>query len=370
MPGVYVHVPFCKSRCIYCDFYSTTHSDEWKSSFVDALLAEMEVRKGEMEGKEASTLYIGGGTPSQLPPADLQRILFAAQRTFCLKDDAEATVEANPDDVSDKWLEKLKETCTNRISLGVQSFDDKLLSLLRRRHSAQQAKEVVERCQKHGFGNLSIDLIFGIPGQTLEGWKEELNHALELGISHLSCYSMQIEEQTVLGKMVKKGTLKETDEELSLAMYEYLMEATEKAGFVHYEISNFCRPGMQSRHNSSYWTQEAYVGLGPGAHSYDGKRTRRRNLPWLKEYVSAKGLAPHEEETLTDDELYDELVFTRLRTAEGLPLNLLSDQKKAYCLEMSAVHLKNGRLLLENEVLKLSKSSIFVSDDIVSDLMS
>lgn len=370
MPGIYIHVPFCQSRCIYCDFYSTTHSDEWKVRYVDALLAEMAARKGEMEGENARTLYVGGGTPSQLAPEELQRILAAAQSAFSLVPDAETTVEANPDDVSDVWLDGLRETCANRISLGVQSLHDKWLSLLRRRHTAQEAQDAVARCRKHGYENLSIDLIFGIPGQTFEEWKVDLDKALALEIPHLSCYSMQIEEGTLLGKMVKEGTLKETDEELSLAMYEYLMEATAKAGLEHYEISNFCRPDWHSRHNSSYWTQEPYIGLGPGAHSYDGKRRRRWNLPGLKEYVSTKGDAPYEEEVLSDDELYDELVFTRLRTAKGLPLHLLSEEKKGYCMKMSEPHLKNGRLILENDVLKLAKSGIFVSDDIVSDLMS
>lgn len=369
MPGIYIHVPFCRSRCIYCDFYSTTHSDEWKSCYVDALLAEMAVRKHEWGG-EANTLYVGGGTPSQLTPSQLQRILLAAQETFGLVAEAEITVEANPDDVTDEWLEMLLGSCVNRISLGVQSLNEQMLTLLRRRHTAQEAKEAVERCQTYGYENLSIDLIFGIPGQTLSQWKEDLDRALDLGTPHLSCYSMQIEEGTLLWKMVGEGALKEADEELSLAMYEYLMEATEKAGLVHYEISNFCRPGWHSRHNSSYWTQEAYIGLGPGAHSYDGKCTRRRNLTGLKAYVSANGEVPHEVETLNEDELYDELVLTRLRTAEGLPLSLLSEQKKEYCLEMSTQHMKSGRLLLENGALKLAKSGIFVSDDILSDLMS
>lgn len=300
---------------------------------------------------------------------ELHRIFAGVKENCPLSADAEVTLEANPDDVSEAWLQGLRQTPVNRISMGVQSFDDAQLRLLHRRHTAQGAQQAAALCRHYGYENLSIDLIYGLPGQTLEAWKHDVEIALQLDVPHLSCYSLQIEEGTPLARSVEEGKLQEADEELSIAMYEYLMDALENAGYDHYEVSNFAKPGRYSRHNSSYWKQQPYLGLGPGAHSYDGQRTRRWNEGDVRAYVNACGNAPHGTEILTDDELYDELVMTRLRTREGLPLQLLAPERKAYCLRMAEPHLKSGKMMVENDFLRLRKSSIFISDALMSDLM-
>jgi len=366
--GIYVHVPFCKSRCIYCDFYSTVHSAEWQERYVDALQREVTLRHTELVSP-ADTLYIGGGTPSQLSPSTLLRLFRILDMYFTFTPDAEVTIEANPEDVTEEWLAVLRDTPVNRISMGVQTFDDSLLALLRRRHSSRDALQAVERCRKAGFDNLSLDLMYGLPGQTYEQWKTDVEEVLHLGVPHLSAYALQVEDGTLLGKYIKEGKWKETDEELYLAFYEYLLDAVAQAGMNHYEISNFCLPGFHSRHNSSYWAQAPYLGLGPGAHSYDGDRHRRWNKPGLRAYVENAGVPPHGEETLSDNELYDELVMTRLRTSEGLSLSLLSEENKAYCLAQAATHLHRGKLTCKNDVLRLTRKGIFTSDDIMSDLM-
>lgn len=369
MAGIYIHVPFCQSRCAYCDFYSTTESEEWKSQYLSALQREMHTRRHEVEGRPLDTLYIGGGTPSQLPSALLCRLFGAVSSLFTLKADAEVTVEANPDDVTAEWLSALRHTPVNRISMGVQTFDDTLLSLLRRRHTSAQAMQAVELCRKAGYENLSIDLIYGLPGQSMEMWRKDLAQAASLAVPHLSAYALQYEPGTALWRMKEEGLVQEADEELSLEMYRELCRETARMGMEHYEISNFALPGKRSRHNSSYWQQAPYWGFGPAAHSYNGERTRRWNEPQLKTYLEAGEDVPHGIEELTEEERYDELVFTRLRTSDGLPMRLLSPENRAYCLRMSAPHLKSGKLTLENDILRLDESGIFVSDDIMSDLM-
>lgn len=368
--GLYIHVPFCKGRCVYCDFYSTTMGEEWKSQYVRALLGEMRARRDELPLARVHSIYIGGGTPSQLPPSTLARILDEACRLYTVAPDAEVTVEANPDDVTTGWLEAMRHTPANRLSMGVQTFHDSLLRLICRRHTAAQAVQAVQLASEHGFDNVSIDLIYGLPTQTMEQWQADVRQALSLGVRHLSAYALSYEPGTPLARMLEQGRVQEADEELSLRMYEHLMDAARAAGFAHYEISNFCQPGWHSRHNSAYWQGTPYLGFGPGAHSYDGVRTRRWNLPDLRAYVAATdGVPPHEHEVLTPDELYDELVMTRLRTSEGLHLDLLEAPYRAYCEAQAAPHLQAGRMTLEQGVLRLTRQGIFTSNDIISDLM-
>lgn len=368
--GIYIHVPFCQGRCIYCDFYSTTEGEEWKSRYVDALLAELRMRRDELPLARVHSIYIGGGTPSQLPARALAAILSEVCRLFPVDSDAEVTVEANPDDVTPEWLAALSHTPVNRLSMGVQSFDDALLRLIRRRHTAQQAVCAVEQAARHGISNVSIDLIYGLPTQTMEQWQADVRQALALDVQHLSAYSLSYEEGTPLWRMLEQGRIEEADEELSLCMYEHLIDATRAAGFTHYEISNFCRPGRHSQHNSAYWHGVPYLGFGPGAHSYDGMRTRRWNLSDLKGYVQAAGsMPPHQSEVLTDDELYDETVMTRLRTSEGLSLDLLTAAYRAYCMAQAEPHLRAGRLEQAGSTIRLTRQGIFTSNDIISDLM-
>ncbi len=368
MAGIYIHVPFCKSRCIYCDFYSTTDLSSQAEAYVTALRREMNMRRGELSEVPVETLYVGGGTPSSLPVPLLTDLLNSVADIYPLAEGAEVTVEANPDDVTDEWLSALRRTPVNRLSMGVQTFDDTLLHRLRRRHNSRQATEAVERCLAAGYTNLSIDLIYGLPGQTETMWEDDVRHALSLGVTHLSAYALSYEDGTPLTRMRDEGSIRETDEEVSLAMYRRLMELTDEAGWQHYEISNFCRSGFHSRHNSSYWQGVPYLGFGPAAHSFDGQRTRRWNLANLRDYIQTE-CAPHECEHLTDDELYDEYIMTRLRTSDGIQIDQLSPSRRDYCMTMAEKHLKRGMLTLKDGKLRLTRHGIFVSNDIISDLM-
>ena len=339
--SLYIHVPFCKSRCIYCDFYSTTLGQDTMASYIEALEREMSLRIQYIKGTRVHTIYIGGGTPSLLPSHLLRELFDAILHEFSLDEDAEVTIEANPDDVTPDWLQGLEGTPVNRISMGAQTFDDKLLNLLGRRHNAQQVRDAVRLCKEAGIGNISLDLIYGLPKQTMDDWQSDVEQALSLGIKHLSAYALSIEPGTPLDSSPYKGELEGVHyEELSRRMYDHLMSATDKAGFLHYEISNFALPGFHSRHNSSYWQSTPYLGLGAGAHSYDGHRSRRANLPDIKAYIAAKGDVPHETETLSDETLYNEFIMTRLRTSGGIPLDELlcsatrethRNEKSTYC---------------------------------------
>ncbi|MBR1665663.1 MAG: radical SAM family heme chaperone HemW [Bacteroidaceae bacterium] len=384
MAGLYVHIPFCKSRCIYCDFYSTTREAE-QEAYVGALCREIRERRHELPAEAdgrvcARTIYIGGGTPSLLSPAQLARIFGCIRENYAVADGAEVTVEMNPEDVVvDEALSLaggLANGTFNRVSLGIQTFDDDLLRLLRRRHSAGRAVEAVKNLQLVGAQNISIDLIYGLPGQTLELWERDLDVAFSLGVQHLSAYALSYEEGTPLWRMRQRGEVQEAADELSVRMYERLCQRAREAGFEHYEISNFALPGYHSRHNSSYWTGEAYLGFGPGAHSFDGRRTRRSNHSSLSNYLSASrgGEVPHDVEVLTDEELYEEAVMCGLRTCRGVDLAEIGRrygrQRLDYLLQQASSHLRGGRLAIEHEHLRLTEAALMISDDVMSDLMA
>lgn len=339
------------------------------ASYVQTLEREMHLRRQYIKGTRVHTLYIGGGTPSLLPTDLLQELFKAIGSLWIIDDDAEVTIEANPDDVTGDWMLGLQGTPVNRISMGAQTFNDKLLSFIGRRHSARQTIDAVKTCKDAGINNISLDLIYGLPGQTFEDWQRDVGQALSLGIKHLSAYALSYEEGTRLNNMLLAGLVEEADEELSCKMYDHLLDETSKAGFLHYEISNFALPGYYSRHNSSYWQGTPYLGLGAGAHSYDGQRTRRANLPDIQAYIDAKGDVPHETEILSDNALFNEFIMTRLRTSDGIPLKELSQEDKEYCLSLAAPHIAHGLLHIKNEHLCLSKQGIFTSNDIISDLM-
>ena len=369
MNSLYLHIPFCKSRCIYCDFYSTTFGKDMMASYAKALEREMRLRRQYIKCTRIHTIYIGGGTPSLLPLDVLKEIFAAIDCHFILAPDAEVTIEANPDDVTPQWIEGLSDTPINRISMGAQTFDDQLLTFLGRRHNAVQTANAVKTCQEAGITNISLDLIYGLPGQTMSTWQRDVETAISLDIKHLSAYALSYEEGTRLDTMLRKGLVSETDEELSLQMYDHLLSATEKAGFLHYEISNFALPGYHSRHNSCYWQGVPYLGLGAGAHSYDGQHTRRANLPDVRAYIDATEDVPHETEELSTEELYNEFIMTRLRTSGGIPLNELSPEDLQYCLSLAAPHLGQNLLCIRDEHLCLTKEGIFTSNDIISDLL-
>ena len=377
MAGIYVHIPFCKSRCAYCDFFSTTREAELPR-YVEALCHEVEERRDEFAGVRVQTIYIGGGTPSLLSAEQLRTICDCIAANYEIVEGAEVTVEMNPDDVwgnkreeeekREKWLRNI-----NRISLGVQTFDDALLRLVRRRHDAATAIRAVKRLQEAGIGNISIDLIYGLPGQTMETWERDLDTAFDLGIQHLSAYALSYEEGTALWQWRAEGKVKEVTDEFSVAMYERLCQRAREAGFEHYEISNFALPGFRSRHNSSYWTGEPYLGFGPGAHSYDGQRTRRANEACLDRYLGSEEQRVKSEEVLTSSALYNEVVMCGLRTQHGIVLEgfarRFGQDRLDYLLRMAAPHLAASRLVIEDGRLHLTEQALMTSDDVMSELM-
>lgn len=368
MAGIYVHIPFCKSRCIYCGFFSTT-SLEKRRSYVDAVVRELRDRRDFLGNAPVDTIYFGGGTPSLLPVEEAERLISVIYNIYNVREGAEVTLEGNPDDLSPAFLRGLKQIGVNRLSMGVQTFDNSRLGFLNRRHTAEQAIEAVRAAQQAGFDNISIDLMFGFPNQTLNEWQADVDRALSLQVQHLSAYSLMYEEGTRLNRLLEKGEIKELDEEVSVQMYETLITSLECAGYKHYELSNFALPGRESRHNSSYWHGVPYLGVGAGAHSYDGKN-RYFHSDSLDEYFSDSPLIMEE---LTEKERYGEYVFTGLRTSEGIRLEALEQQFgaafKSYCLRNAQKHLDAGNLVLQDDVLRLSRAGFFVSNDVMSDLM-
>lgn len=370
--SLYIHIPFCKSRCIYCDFYSTTALPQ-RQQYVDALCEEIAQRA---HGLRARTIYIGGGTPSQLTEGQLCQIFDSIALHCIVEEGAEVTIEANPDDVTEQFAALLSRLPVNRVSMGVQTFDDERLHFLSRRHCAGQAREAVARLRSAGISNISIDLMFGFPGETLEQWQSDISEALKLKVPHLSAYSLMYEEGTRLTQMRDSGVVEELPDTLTSAMYSCLCDRLAEAGYEHYEISNFAMPGYRSRHNSSYWDATPYVGVGAAAHSYDGASLRSFNTPSLYEYLrqASSGAFCPEEEHLTEGQLYDERVMTRLRTAEGLDMEALRRDFGAsvhdYCLRMARPHLQRGLLRLSEGRLSLTRDGLFVSDDVMSDLMA
>lgn len=371
MTGIYVHIPFCQSRCIYCDFVSSTLGHEWQARYIRALEREMRARSTENGAALARTIYIGGGTPSQLTPENLRALFGIIEEDFTFAPDAEFTLEANPDDITPEFVALLRESPVNRVSMGIQSTDDAVLRFLRRRHTADQALRAIRLLQDAGLTNLSGDLIYGLPGQTEAMFRKDLETLLNTGLPHLSAYALQYEEGTALHQMLKEGKIPPEDEELSLRCYQTLMDRTAERGLEHYEISNFARPGFRSRHNSSYWQGIPYLGFGAGAHSYDGQRTRRANTSKIQDYI--KGAAP-EEEVLTDDELYDERVMLGLRTREGISLTQLEQDfgpaMLRHLLRRARPWLVSGKLKKAGEQLVLTREGLFVSDAIIADLMA
>ena len=373
MAGIYLHIPFCKTRCIYCDFYSTTRS-ELKTRYVQALCRELAMRKEYLKGENIETVYFGGGTPSQLEKEDFELIFDTIREHYGLNHCQEITLEANPDDLSQEYLEMLSSLPFNRLSMGIQTFDDATLKLLRRRHNARTAIEAIDRCRKADFQNISIDLIYGLPGETKERWENDLRQAISLNVEHISAYHLIYEEDTPIYNMLKQHQISEVDEDSSLDFFTLLIEHLQKAGFEHYEISNFCRPGKYSRHNSSYWKGIPYLGCGPSAHSYNGI-SRQWNIASLNEYIKGidGGIPAFEIEELDLYTRYNDFVITGIRTKWGMPLSKLrreyGEELYAYCLRMAQPYLKQGTLEIVNDTLKLTRPGIFISDGIMSDML-
>lgn len=359
MAGIYIHMPFCKTRCSYCSFYSTTDLPN-RSLYVDAVLKEYDLRKDYLpQGEKIRTIYLGGGTPSQIGNKDLARLL----HTLPTKEAEEVTIEANPSDMTEAKLRAWLAMGINRLSIGVQSFNDYKLAMLARRHDSKQARKVIRLAKDIGFTNISIDLMYALPNQTPEEWQADISEALDLGVQHISTYCLSIEPGTLLYKLREKGFIHDIDDDQANAMYACLSDQLKAAGYVHYEVSNFALPGYESKHNSSYWDGTPYLGLGAGAHSYDG-RTRQWNIANLKKYLSdiMKGKVPYKREVLTETEKYNEQVMLGLRTCQGVRA---TDE----LLTKAQPYLTTGKLLLKDDHLIASQDGINILNTIITDLM-
>lgn len=381
MAGLYIHIPFCASRCIYCGFYSTTAVAS-QDRYTDALCREMQMQKDYLlkaldatPHMELSTVYLGGGTPSQLSGENLEKLFDTIynkvyQDQLPVSATAEVTIECNPDDITPQFASILSSLPVNRVSMGVQTFSDERLKFLRRRHSAREVDQAIGRLRQAGIDNISIDLMFGFPQETMTDWRIDLQQALSLEVEHISAYSLMYEEGTVLYRLQQEKRVRETDEETSLEMYNLLIDELTAHGFEHYEISNFARPGFRSRHNSSYWQAVSYLGLGASAHSYNGY-SRQWNVADIRQYIEAieRGVLPAEIETLDADTRYNDRIATALRTREGIDLSVLEKPYQTYLEELATPHIRRGHLVLKDGCLALSRSGIFISDSIMADLM-
>lgn len=373
MAGIYIHIPFCASRCVYCGFYSTVRLNE-RQAYVDAVCREMELRGPHVavSPQPVETLYLGGGTPSQLSGNQLSQLFHHINKVYGtdLSTLKEVTIECNPDDITVEYAATLSQFPITRVSMGAQTFDDARLRFLRRRHHADDVRTAVSRLRHAGIGNISIDLMFGFPGETLADWQRDIDAALGLGVEHISAYSLMVEEGTALQRMVDAGTCHPIDEEGAAAMYDTLIDRLTAAGYEHYEISNFARPSFRSRHNSNYWNATPYIGLGAAAHSYDGQ-SRQWNVSDIERYIASirNGVVPCEREVLNDDTRYNDLITTALRTREGIHLPSLEKKYRDYLLANARQSLRNGHLAIDGDNIHLTRSGLFISDSVMSDLI-
>ncbi len=374
MAGVYLHIPFCKSFCSYCDFYSITDNSGMEA-LVQALIGEAALRSRYLEGERVDTVYFGGGTPSLLSIGQAAKILSAIRENFNVADDAEITLEVNPDDVYEGFFRSLKDLGVNRISLGVQTWDEKRLRYLGRRHNAAQSARALDLVFSEGIINISADLIYGIPGMTTADLRADLEQTLVFPVKHISAYHLTIEEGTRLGKMKKEGKLTETDEEMSTSMFTMLGNICREHGFIHYEISNFALEGYISRHNSSYWRQVPYVGLGPSSHSFD-RRSRQWNVSDVKKYIKSisGGEVPFVREELDRLTIFNEYVMTSLRTMWGIDLThvetFYDKELHDYLINLSGKYIRYGLMKREKNTLVLTDQGKMISDNIIAELLT
>ena len=375
MAGIYIHIPFCKTRCKYCDFFSTTHLEK-RSQYVEALLAEMKDRVAIAHSEASnspqsvqypiSTIYIGGGTPSTLEVEQLRRLGEEAIRLA--GDEAkgerrEITLEANPGDITLEKAIAWRAIGINRLSMGIQSFDDDLLRLIGRRHTAEQARKAVAIAQAAGFDNISIDLMYALPSQTMEQWQRDVAEALQLGVQHISTYGLIYEEGTVLTALLERGHITPVDEDTEIQMYDYLVEQLTANGFEHYEVSNFALPNRRSRHNSNYWNDTPYIGLGAGAHSYDGT-VRSWNISDVDAYIE-QAMAHHlqpEQEILTEEQRHTERVMLGLRTNQGINSSEID-------LSKATPYIEQGLLTQKGERIMATTKGYHILNRIIEDLL-
>lgn len=365
MSGIYAHIPFCKSRCIYCGFYSTTLLS-LQDEYVDAMLRELDNRRDYLPDEPVTTIYIGGGTPSMLSSHNLSRLCLSL-KDFAGESLEEFTVECNPDDITPELASLVYSLGVNRVSMGAQTFSDERLAFIHRRHKAYQVKEAVENLRNAGIRNISIDLMFGFPDETVENWKSDIEQALSLGVQHISAYSLMYEEGTPLYKLLEEGKIKEISEDVSLEMYETLITLLTQAGYEHYEISNFALSGYRSKHNSSYWKRVPYLGIGAAAHSYN-LTSRQWNVSDVKLYIKGDNII-EDCELLDNIEQYNDLITTALRTREGIDIDSLSETDKLFLTKAANKSIEQGNLIIENNHLHLTRKGLFISDAVMVELI-
>lgn len=371
MAGIYIHIPFCKQACHYCDFHFSTNLGK-KEAMVSAICREIELRKGELPMQMVHTVYFGGGTPSVLDTEDIQRILGQLRHHYTISSDPEITLEANPDDLSGLKLEQLSHSGINRLSIGVQSFYDEDLHLLNRAHNAVEAEECIAAAMEY-FKNVSIDLIYGIPYLSDERWSDNIARALAFKVPHISSYALTVEPKTALKKFIAQGVVPDVDDSQAAAQFRLLSGQLEKEGFVHYEISNFGKPGFFSKNNTAYWQGKPYMGIGPSAHSFNGT-LRSWNSSNNEKYIKAisSGILPSEFEVLTTVDRYNEFVMTGLRTMWGINLSRVhaefGPEFLRYLMQESEKHIRLHVMRKEKDTLLLTKKGKFLADGIASDL--
>ena len=371
MSGIYIHIPFCKQACHYCDFHFST-SLKKKDDLLNALVKELELRKDEFKNQMVETIYFGGGTPSLLTKDEIELIINSVYKNYKVIENPEITLEANPDDLSKEQINSLASTEINRLSIGIQSFFEDDLKLMNRAHNAKEAKQCLDEATKH-FQNISVDLIYGIPGLSNERWIENIETVLSYNIPHISSYALTVEPKTALETFIKKGVIKNVDDDLAQEQFHILIEKLEAAGFVHYELSNFGKPEYFSKNNSAYWLGKPYLGIGPSAHSFNGNE-RGWNVRNNSKYIKSleQNIVPIETETLSITDKYNEYVMTGLRTVWGVSLEKVEQdfgqQYKNYLLEHSQKHINEHLLYLDNNKLLVTKKGKFLSDGIASDL--
>nr|VFK11925.1 MAG: oxygen-independent coproporphyrinogen-3 oxidase [Candidatus Kentron sp. LPFa] len=377
MTGIYLHIPFCRQLCYYCNFHFSLSLRD-KERIIVAMLREMELRKDYLarsnpKNPDIATVYFGGGTPSVLDLAEIEAILDKIHSLFSVRSDAEITIEANPDDLAPGYLSGLGRLGINRLSIGIQSFHDRELQVMNRRHTARQALDCVENALRSGFENITIDLMYGLPDSTPETWRYSLETALALSVPHFSCYHLSFEERTAFAHFRRKGKLQETSDDNSWAQYRLLCEKMKSQGYEHYEISNFTREGWRSRHNEGYWLGAPYLGIGPAAHSFDGK-TRQWNIAHHLKYRKGVSLGRdfYEMETPSKKERFHDYLLTRLRTTKGIDLRYLQEDFTEFYPSFYKKFVRYlNTVLLEgkNNIFHLTEEGMFQSDAIIMELM-
>jgi len=371
MSGIYIHIPFCKQACHYCDFHFST-SIKKKGEMVLALAKEIQMRKSEFKDEVVETIYFGGGTPSVLTTTEIQFLIDAVYESYTVSENPEITLEANPDDLSKERIIELSKSPINRLSIGIQSFFEDDLTMMNRAHNSAEAKACLEEATKY-FDNISLDLIYGIPGMSNEKWKQNIETALSFGIPHISSYALTVEPKTALSKLIQTGKIAKPKDEVAEEHFQILVETLEKNGFIHYELSNFGKENFFSKNNSAYWLGKKYIGIGPSAHSYDGISRSwnvSNNALYLKSLADDK--LPNEIEILSKTDRYNEYVMTGLRTIWGVSLDRIEEEfgnsYLKYLQKQSQKFLDDDLLFVENKILKTTSKGKFLTDGIASDL--